>query len=506
MSSESQGVHSYSDKTGTYEVHKLFSWVNQNPNKCRELPINLLLECISHDSWSDFDQHKTSNFRAIMEDENHRSRMMKVDLQYPIIISNFNRLIDGVHRIFRSIFESKLTIKAIFVDQSILSTVRIGSHKPQKPSNIEGVSFPDRYLTFPKTALPSDPDNRRDTLHEYFPDLLPSVTEMEDGFEVCLERPSTPYGCYDNDENIRQGLSWWKEGTRVRDIPKEYRLFEEGILALEEQWIPLSWSNAFTRLGKIPDELILLHLDDHRDMMFPRIGKRLDGQLIDYMTGDAVDFLNPESISKAIISGAIGKGSILTPLIWSVPKIHVRHLSFRPQSNTTYHIDKTTFSDGILFEATNRISLQFQDTNWDNLATQSNYVVSSDINTWLRQLPKKVPILLHFDLDYFNNRFDGCSDWKSGKGRSYECAFDKQQECLTRVFSSLRSEDLISSIIDTSIGISPSFYPAEFWSRMIVSLNKEMRASGLKCNLEQEEKENVLPNQVKKEHSTRREH
>ena len=100
---------------------------------------------------------------------------------------------------------------------------------------------------------------------------------------------------------------------------------EKGLFALEDQWIPLSWSNYFQKSGSIPKELVLLHIDDHQDMMAPRIGKRLDERFVDFITGDHFSLLKPETVEAAIVSGALGKGSILTPLIWQVSKIHVRH-------------------------------------------------------------------------------------------------------------------------------------------------------------------------------------
>jgi hypothetical protein len=211
--------------------------------------------------------------------------------------------------------------------------------------------------------------------------------------------------------------------------------------------------------------------------------------MVDYITGNHIDFLDPDSISGAVRSGAIGKGSILTPLIWSIPKTHVRHLSFRSHPNTTYKIDKVTYSDGILFESDNRIGLHFTDTSWESLPNQSNYVVTADVDTWLQQLPDEVPILLHFDLDYFNNRFDGNSHWQKPGSRCYDPRFTRQKQHLRSVIQGIKKRGLSERIIDTSIGISPGFYPAEFWKPMVEAINKEMR--GLGINLTKGEKVSI---------------
>ena len=478
--------HLYTDSKGTYQIDKLFKWINEHSEKHISLPIDKLFEYIVHDNWGSFEELRKTNFRRIFDDQGHRRRMEKVDLSYPVIITNFNRLVDGVHRIFKAIFEKREQIQAVFIDQEQLNSVSI-TQKPEPPlSHVENLPIPDHHFSLPKTSLPEDPIARRNTVEDYFPDHLPTATSTENGFEICLERPSSPYGCYQHDDALSSGLHWWREGTRVRDICAEYRLSDSGILALEEQWVPLSWSRTFQSMGKIPEEVILLHLDDHQDMMSPRIGKRLDGEMVDYITGNHIDFLDSDSISGAIRSGAIGKGSILTPLIWSIPKIHVRHLSFRSHPNTTYKIDKATYSDGILFESDNRIGLHFTDASWEALPTQSNYVVTADFDTWLQQLPSEVPILLHFDLDYFNNRFDGNSHWQEPGSRSYDPRFTRQKQHLRNVIQGIKKRGLSGRIIDTSIGISPGFYPAEFWKPMVEAINKEMM--GLGINLTKGEK------------------
>ena len=478
--------HLYTDSKGTYQIDKLFNWINEHSEKHISLPIDKLFEYIVHDSWGSFEELRKTNFRRIFDDQLHRQRMEQVDLSHPVIITNFNRLIDGVHRIFKAIFEKQEQIQAVFIDQKQLNSVCL-TQIPEPPlSHVENLPIPDHHFSLPKTSLPQDPIARRNTVEDYFPDHLPTATSTDEGFEVCLERPSSPYGCYQHDDALSSGLHWWREGTRVRDICAEHRLSDSGILALEEQWVPLSWSRTFQSMGKIPEEVILLHLDDHQDMMSPRIGKRLDGEMVDYITGNHIDFLDSDSISGAIRSGAIGKGSILTPLIWSIPKIHVRHLSFRSHPNTTYKIDKATYSDGILFESDNRIGLHFTDASWEALPTQSNYVVTADFDTWLQQLPSEVPILLHFDLDYFNNRFDGNSHWQEPGSRSYDPRFTRQKQHLRNVIQGIKKRGLSGRIIDTSIGISPGFYPAEFWKPMVEAINKEMM--GLGVNLTKGEK------------------
>ena len=346
-------------------------------------------------------------------------------------------------------------------------------------SIIPDAPIPDIHLHLSKELLPEDSMIRRSLLDAYFVDQLPTATVQSGGWEVLLERPASPYGCYQLDPEIREGLTWWERGTRIRDISFAHRFLKGGLLAIEDQWMPLSWSRCFQRLGSVPKELILLHLDDHKDMMSPRIGKRLDGELVDYITGKHVSFMKPETIEEAILSGSIGKGSILTPLIHKVDKIHVRHLSFRPEDGETFELTASLCGDGLLSPLPNRLEVHLEKRPWEGLNSSSSYIITPDEEIWLRNLPDDLPILFHIDMDFFNDRFDGNDSWETEHKRSHNPDVEKQKAMADKVFREIEKRHLEKRIIDISIGISPSFYPAEYWSTMVPYIMKKCRKLGI---------------------------
>ncbi len=349
-------------------------------------------------------------------------------------------------------------------------------------SIIPDAPIPDIHLHLSKELLPEDSMIRRSLLDAYFVDQLPTATVQSGGWEVLLERPASPYGCYQLDPEIREGLTWWERGTRIRDISFAHRFLKGGLLAIEDQWMPLSWSRCFQRLGSVPKELILLHLDDHKDMMSPRIGKRLDGELVDYITGKHVSFMKPETIEEAILSGSIGKGSILTPLIHKVDKIHVRHLSFRPNGGETFKIVTSLGRDDVLSPISNRLEIHLDQKPWDILGSSSSYVVTSDEDVWLTRLPDDLPILLHIDMDFFNDRFDGDGNWERDLRRTHNANVKEQKAIADRVFQALEKQQLEKRIIDVCIGISASFYPSEYWSTMVPYVIQKCRKLGIVDN------------------------
>lgn len=472
-------ANTYSDRTGTYSVDSLLAWVNDNHIRCGRLKVKEFLPYVQLDTWGDSSCDPTSNLKHFMEDKSTRERVLQADLSYPIIVTNDNRVIDGIHRIFKALYEGQETISSIFIDQSVLNTFKISINKGLPQTGLH-LPIPDLYLRVPKSHLPVDKNQRRNILEAYFVDHLPSITEEDDEWLIRLERPQEQYGCYTHDPSIYLGLEWWGTGTQISDIPFQKKLFSKGMLAIEDQWMPYSWSRFFQKQGKIPEELILLHMDDHQDMMAPRIGRKFDGKLFDYITGNSLSLDDPLSIEAAILSGAIGKGSILLPLIWSVEKIHVRHICFRPHAHPYYHIQRIMCQDGILSKIDNRISAHLEPTCLETLCSASNYVVTPNVDEWLKNLPQDLPIFLHIDMDYFNDRFDGNSNWKKENMRIHDTTLEAQLEKINLVFSKLKKKNLIERIVDTSIGISPGFYPAEFWSSTVPAVLKACETSGIK--------------------------
>ncbi len=309
-------------------------------------------------------------------------------------------------------------------------------------------------------------------LENYFSDHLPTLTRGEDvtDLKIILELPHEKYGCWNFDPTLEKGLSWWGLEDPNFQIPLAYRLFQDGLLSLEDQWVPLSWSYWFSK-HDIPEEVILLHIDDHQDMMDPRLGQTAHGHLYDFITADRVDFRNPSTVKQAILSGALGKGSILTPLLF-ITRVHVRHLTARPIYSTPKALVKNLIRDSLLTESRpSRLHLSIEDSPQIDEA-QSNYYDTDNPKLWLADLPADVPVLLHVDMDYFNNRYDGNSGI-----RTYDPPQEAQKVQMDSICDLLQSSQVSKRIVHTSFGVSPGFYPGELWPLTDYFLEKLQEAN-----------------------------
>jgi hypothetical protein len=99
-----------------------------------------------------------------------------------------------------------------------------------------------------------------------------------------------------------------------------------------------------------------------------------------------------------------------------------------------------------------------------SLISASIYQVGDDTRTWAANLPSDAPILVHIDMDYFNDRYDGDSNWLT-RPHTHD---PDEADLAPRLDAVLQTLDgLRSSVSNVAIGVSPGFFPAEYWSQCI---------------------------------------
>ncbi len=205
---------------------------------------------------------------------------------------------------------------------------------------------------------------------------------------------------------------------------------------------------------------IILHVDDHRDLGSPRLRVGADGWS-DMISGEPVTLLDPISVANAIASGAIGMGSFMTPFLHRFPQCEVRHLCQPPkvQSTQSYIFEPRLVSDTLLNVHASRPNITLQAA--EQHTGPSTYLLTSSVENWLAGTEDR-RILLHIDLDYFNNRYDGDSDW-SLHAVPLDPPRDAIMARIKELGEVLSTPDVAGRIDDVVIAFSPRFFPAEFW-------------------------------------------
>ncbi len=328
-------------------------------------------------------------------------------------------------------------------------------------------------LTVPLSSLSADLHQRHAQLRDYFCDKDAQATCIDERWALSLSWSDDPNRYVD--PRLDEGLAWWAADIQYQDMAKARKRRGRVLLALNDTWTLQSWSEWLARTPQHED-IVVLHVDDHKDLDAPRFFNRPDGWF-DPISCRLVDLHVPHSVTDAIMSGALGMGSFLTPFLHRHPDTEVRHLCQGPKCTRTTdsQIILESVADTLLDPSALRPAVSLIA---DGQGTgHGRYRFTHDLDLWLEGLSKsRAPILLHVDMDYFCNRYDGDSDHIDHPGPLN----DTLPQILSRIdvlTKALHRHGLAERLVDIVIAFSPGFFPAEFWAescdRLLIGLGEQ---------------------------------
>lgn len=326
----------------------------------------------------------------------------------------------------------------------------------------------------PANSLPVDPRHRDRLLQDYFPDRVADSRQEPDGRWLITVEPAATAEYY-IDPLIDDGLQWWAEDTSIVEIPYGFRMLNGILVALSDAWTLLSWSRWLATLAGPPTKVTILHLDDHDDLMSPRLAQSVGG-FTDLLTGAEVDLGRPNTVQDAITSGAIGMGSFIAPLVHLLPSVDILHLCdthYARMRADEHWICRVNEIDTLLLPGAVRPALTLSPVAGRSVPSEGvagKYRAGNNAAELFDSVADG-PVLLHIDLDFFNNRFNGDSDWRHRANR-HDPRIDQVNRRVDDILGAL--EKLRGRISDISIGISAGFFPAEYWQSVTELLVREL--------------------------------
>lgn len=310
-------------------------------------------------------------------------------------------------------------------------------------------------MRVPRGRLPQDPALWHGFLRDYFCDKDAAATESAGDIHLHLSWPDDAGRHIDPALDV--GLRWWGRGVSLGSMWSARWRKGRIMTSLYDTWTLLSWCEWLTRVpSSTTEQVVILHVDDHRDLGSPRL-YLANGALVDAITNEEVRLKDPVTVQRAIESGAIGMGSFMTPFLWQCPQVTVRHLCQPPkmQADMRRELVLNLALDTLLDPDSERLAIELV----EGASGTEKYLGTSDTAKWSNNIEGR-PALVHIDMDYFNNRYDGDSAWPQ---RAHRLDPDLPT-MLSKVDNLINALAASKAIIeDVSIAYSPGFFPAEFW-------------------------------------------
>ena len=229
------------------------------------------------------------------------------------------------------------------------------------------------------------------------------------------------------------------------------------------------WSGYFIakRLEMQTDrgDLLLIHLDDHADMM-PTLLCRSAEALINPASGEAFDPASTSNWETAIRWGAVTIGNFITPLFYTGTSVHVRHINNTTESQERWHVSRDSCQYDLIPDKQFAAVKKHHSRNGESIGT---YWVGSNPEDVLNCIEHSWT-LVHIDLDYFINDFNGES-----RGDSYLPSATLQVEAKQKMERFFKALTRLSSTVDRwLIATSPGFCASFHWEFLLKEISRSI--------------------------------
>jgi hypothetical protein len=271
------------------------------------------------------------------------------------------------------------------------------------------------------------------------------------------------------DPHLPAALARFDPPVALDDILSYRSLGDLFDLCLEDSWS--GWLIA-EQLRRAPqtEDLVIIHLDDHTDMMSTLLECTDEGELIEPSTLQRFDPEEPTAWETAILRGSIGIGCFVTPFYFGNWQTHVRHLNNAAVGTTAAARSRGVLRKPCSYELIPKkcfAAIRLGDL--DDAASVGSYVLSSHCEELLATLPCG-RVIVHVDLDYFINDLNG--NPRDGMYISSLALIEKAQGKVDRFFEALHARRV--NVDHWIIATSPGFCSACHWASLLNAFAKEI--------------------------------
>lgn len=237
-------------------------------------------------------------------------------------------------------------------------------------------------------------------------------------------------------------------------------------LCLEDTWSGYLIADDLRRSREKAD-LVLIHLDDHTDMMSTLLEFSNRDGLLDPATGRLFNPTIPADWEAAIHSGSVSIGCFVTPFFFTNFRTHVRHLNNAAGAPTRHCSVNRKPCSYELIPGKRFAAIELNEK--DEAANAGSYVSSPECEAVLDALPSG-RVVVHVDLDYFINDFNG--NPREGSYVPDSVLIKKGRQKLDCFFKALHSRRV--KVDHWIVATSPGFCSACHWAELLNALTEKI--------------------------------
>jgi hypothetical protein len=289
---------------------------------------------------------------------------------------------------------------------------------------------------------------------------------MEAANAVRLQGPEMSY--HSVDPFLPGVLKKFKPGMTVDDILHFHSKTPYFDLCFEDSWTGYFMAERFHRRDR--DGLVLVHLDDHTDMMATLLCPSND-LLIDPTSGASFNPASSSDWKAAIYSGAVNIGNYITPFYYSDTPLHVRHINNLEDCGELFRVERETKQYDLI---PNKTFADIRKTTSAAAHSVGTCQKGSNPVKILSTAPRGWT-MIHIDLDYFINDFNGAS-----RGESYVPDPQLRTSAIEKMNSFFAVLHEWNPTVDGwMIATSPGFCSAYHWEWLLTELEQRIRKFGV---------------------------
>ena len=298
----------------------------------------------------------------------------------------------------------------------------------------------------------------------YFSDHVINLNYSKNFCDVHLQRNDNLFYYVEKNARYLDNIKEFFPKFHKSLLPFYFSWDDSSLLCLNDSWSCLGWVDHFLKNSHLyfDEEIVLIHFDSHTDMANPLIAKHIEtNEYYDLLRGNKIYIDGIMDFFIAIAIGSIGISNYISILPLFFKKVKVFHVNqFKGVfGEINYNL---SFVEDEFFKSRHPYLLRMRNHYANNASNNQYphvYFQAASIENFLHLIPKNKNIYLHFDMDYFNNFLDGSAEKYRNKNNIR--SIDQQYQEIDKLMNCIGNFN--KNILHTSIGLSPGFFPSEYW-------------------------------------------